>query len=655
MHAMVSASMPSYRILLSTLFLAAVASCSGDDAALESYCVDATPETRVFTEIVARAPASYCNETGHREISFGNMLEFAYIPAGTFVMGSAEGLADQTPAHEVYLDGYWIAKYPVTVAQFAEFIEETAYITDAERGWGSWQWTGQKSESGDESDVWYPMADGRWNNIYFEQGGDHPVGSVSWNDANAFAAWLSDKTQVSIVLPTEAQWEKAARGADQRLFPWGNARPDGHLANLADNRFIAKYGPYTRHPDAELDDGFVETSPVNAFPEGQSPYGVYDMAGNLGEWVLDVYDADYYNNTPAKNPGGPAAPAGMPDQNIERVNRGGSWVDWAGVEQDGTVSPGGGHNLLAAARTGDEQNSSDDHMGFRVAIDMTRTAVEKLADPNLPDLGGVTIVTHKISDRIYMLEATRDTAGNIGVLVGRDGLLIVDDQFAELSPQIEAALRQISDTKLRYILNTHHHADHSDGNSRLASDSQATIVAHDQTRYRLLSKGPANWPDITFDDKMSIHFGGEHVRMISIPGGHTDNDVVVQFESSNVVHLGDLMNSGISSFPVADLSSGGNALTFLDNVEELLSIVPDGATIIPGHGPLTDKSELYRLHAMLMDTIETVKVKKQAGKSLEQIQAEGLPSQYADWGQGYMNADGWIAMIHESIESKDAM
>lgn len=269
--------------------------------------------------------------------------------------------------------------------------------------------------------------------------------------------------------------------------------------------------------------------------------------------------------------------------------------------------------------------------------------------PSMPDLTGVNIVTHQINERMYMLEATRDTAGNIGVLNTADGVLIVDDQFDELTPQIEAALEEIGPGKLRYILNTHHHADHSDGNARLANNSGAVIVAHDQARTRLLDKSPAHWPQITFDENMSIHFGGEHIRMISIPGGHTDNDVVVFFEKSNVVHLGDLMNSGISSFPVADIQAGGNAIKILDNVERLISIVPDGATIIPGHGPLSDKSELRRLHSMLSETIELVVRKKREGMALEEIQKEGLQEKYADWGKGYMNAEGWIAMIYDSI------
>ncbi len=652
---MVPTSLLTIRVLLIALLPTVVVSCSRESTSLESRCLNTTPEIPIFTETVARATDEYCNETGYREISFGDRLDFVFVPAGSFVMGSFEGLADQRPPHEVYLDGYWIAKYPVTVAQFKKFVDDTNYITDAERGWRSWQWTGQQSERVDRSDVWYPMADGRWNNIYFDQEDDHPVGSVSWNDANAFAAWLSEELQVDFVLPTEAQWEKAARGIDQRLYPWGNGRPDGHLANMADSRFISKYGPYTRNPDPDIEDGYVETSPVDAFPQGKSPYGVFDMAGNLGEWVFDVYYAEYYANSSSENPGGPPQPEGVPDQEIERVNRGGSWVDRAGLERNGTVDPEGGHNLLAAARTGDEQNSSDDHLGFRVAIDMTRKAVVKPVDPNLPDLAAVEIVTHRINDQMYMLEATRDTAGNIGVLIGSDGILIVDDQFAELSPQVTAALSEISGSELMYILNTHHHIDHSGGNSRLASDAKATIVAHDRTRFRLMSRGPANWPDVTFSDNMSIYFAGEHIRLVAVPGGHTDNDVVVLFESLNVVHMGDLMNSGISSFPVADLSSGGNALDFLDNIERLLTIVPEDATIIPGHGPLTNKTELRQLHEMLIETISFVDARKQAGRSLQQIQAEGLPVKYAAWGTGYMNAEGWIAIVYQSIGLKKAV
>ena len=270
-------------------------------------------------------------------------------------------------------------------------------------------------------------------------------------------------------------------------------------------------------------------------------------------------------------------------------------------------------------------------------------------DPNKPDLTGVTIVTHKINDSMYMLEATRDTAGNIGVLVGDEGMLIVDDQFSELTPQIETALEQLGPGKLQYILNTHHHSDHSDGNAILSSNSGAVIIAHDQARLRLLSKDPGHWPDITFDERLSIYFGSEHVRLIGIPGGHTDNDVIVLFESMNVVHLGDLMNAGISSFPLADLDAGGNALTILDNVSQLLAIVPDGATIIPGHGPLTDKNELYRLHEMLAETIAVVAGKKRRGLSLGEIQAEGFSEKYADWGQGYTSASDWMAMIYDSI------
>jgi cyclase len=111
-----------------------------------------------------------------------------------------------------------------------------------------------------------------------------------------------------------------------------------------------------------------------------------------------------------------------------------------------------------------------------------------------------------------------------------------------------------------------------------------------------------------------------------------------------------LMNSGNSSFPLADFDAGGNALKILENVGQLLTIVPDGAIVIPGHGALTNKKELYRLHSMLSETIEFVSERKEQGRSLDEIQKEGLPENYAAWGTGYTDASSWIEMIYRSID-----
>ena len=195
---------------------------------------------------------------------------------------------------------------------------------------------------------------------------------------------------------------------------------------------------------------------------------------------------------------------------------------------------------------------------------------------------------------------------------------------------------------------------HSEGNANLSQDPSTRIIAHDRARERLLYRDAAHWPQITFEGAINVHFGGERVRVIALPGGHTDNDVVVWFEEAGVVHLGDLMNAGTSSFPVADLAAGGNALTIRDNVERLLVLLPHDIKIIPGHGPLTNMGELHRLYQMLEETINVVAEQYEQGLSLDAIQAKGLPATYDDWGYGYMDAPGWIAMIYTSLEIKEA-
>ena len=183
---------------------------------------ESTPSTQSNIE-----SGSAVNKRGYREIIVVEHT-FVEIPEGTFQMGSNHGEYKELPVHDVYLDGYWIAKYPVTVAQFEGFVDSSGYITDNERGEGCWI----------EADgiIRYDLD---WRQPNFDQGPNHPVICVSWNDAMAYADWFSRKNNVIASLPTEAQWEKAARGTDQRKWPWGDVFPDGTRANFADTNYLS--------------------------------------------------------------------------------------------------------------------------------------------------------------------------------------------------------------------------------------------------------------------------------------------------------------------------------------------------------------------------------------------------------------------------------
>ena len=302
------------------------------------------------------------NDRGYRELTHGDEYVFVEIPEGSFLMGSTYGEAKELPVHEVLLRDFWIGKYPVTVSQFERFVASTGYVTDAEKGEGCW------IESGGAI-----RHDVSWRRPGFDQPPDHPVVCVSWNDAMAYANWFSQANRVNASLPTEAQWEKAARGSDQRLWPWGNEPPDGSRANFADDNYRLRFGLEQRNVDITIDDGYPQTSPVDAFPRGQSPYGVFDMAGNTIDWIYDWFDAYYYSTSPSEDPIGPernpvrrkfAIPGGWGD-NLQRSIRGGAWTDASGV----LSLAEGGHSIRSDMRERTDQYSSDDHLSFRLVID----------------------------------------------------------------------------------------------------------------------------------------------------------------------------------------------------------------------------------------------------------------------------------------------
>ena len=272
------------------------------------------------------------------------------------------------------------------------------------------------------------------------------------------------------------------------------------------------------------------------------------------------------------------------------------------------------------------------------------------------DFSQVQIKATKVAGNVYMLEGA---GGNIGVSVGADGILIVDDQFAPLADKIRAALKGLNQGKLRFILNTHWHNDHTGGN--VVFGPEAPIIAHDNVRKRLAteqrsevfkSTTPASpkeaLPVITFDQSLAVHFNGEEIRAIHYPKGHTDGDSVIFFTSSNVVHLGDDFFAG--RFPFVDLESGGSVEGLIKNIGEIIGKIPEGAKLIPGHGAISTLDDLKSYHRMLQQTTEVVRQKITAGKTLEQIKSEGLPTEWQTWGTGFIKTDRWVETIYNSLK-----
>ena len=275
------------------------------------------------------------------------------------------------------------------------------------------------------------------------------------------------------------------------------------------------------------------------------------------------------------------------------------------------------------------------------------------------DFSKVQMKATKVAGNVYMLEGA---GGNIGVSVGDDGLLIVDDQFAPLADKIRAALKGIADKKLHFILNTHWHGDHTGGN--VAFGPEATIIAHDNVRKRLATEQKSTvfnsttppspkeaLPVITFDQTLTVHFNGEEIRAIHYPKGHTDGDSVIFFTTSNVVHLGDDFFAG--RFPFVDLESGGTVEGLTKNIGEIIAKIPAGAKLIPGHGPISTVDDLKSYHRMLQQTTEIVRGKISAGKTLDQIKSEGLPAEWAPWGTGFIKTDRWVETIYKSLTAKN--
>ncbi|WJG08984.1 MBL fold metallo-hydrolase [Aliiglaciecola sp. LCG003] len=257
----------------------------------------------------------------------------------------------------------------------------------------------------------------------------------------------------------------------------------------------------------------------------------------------------------------------------------------------------------------------------------------------------VEIQSQHLGGSVYMMTGA---GGNIGVSAGDEGLLIIDDQFEPLAEKISNALDQIVKGKLRYVINTHYHGDHTGSNVYMREVRDATVFAHDNVRTRLASKPDhkhAELPVVTYAQSVNIHFNGETLDVFHLSYAHTDGDSAVYFKQADVLHAGDVFFK--DRFPYIDLDAGGSVAGYIAGVEHLLTLVSDQTKIIPGHGDLANKADMQRFVDMIKATSAEVKQHKINGMTVDDIVDAGLDEQWKDWAWQFISEEKWIKTLYQ--------
>lgn len=276
------------------------------------------------------------------------------------------------------------------------------------------------------------------------------------------------------------------------------------------------------------------------------------------------------------------------------------------------------------------------------------------------DFDGVEIVTVKVEEGIYMLSGSSLVAGNIGVSAGQDGVFLIDDQYAPLTEKIKQAVADISSEPIRFLLNTHWHRDHTGGNENLG-EAGVLIIAHENVRARMSTEQFLEFfdsrvapspnialPVVTFSDAINFYLNGEEIRVVHFPPAHTDGDSVIHFLHANVIHTGDLFTYG--QYPFIDVSSGGSVDGMITAAKRLLSMVDADTKLIPGHGPLGNRSKLREFHDMLVTIRDRIVSAVEAGRSLNDIVlAEPAREFDAEWGHKFLSSEQFVRLVHSSL------
>ncbi|MGP1354310.1 MAG: MBL fold metallo-hydrolase [Parasphingopyxis sp.] len=280
------------------------------------------------------------------------------------------------------------------------------------------------------------------------------------------------------------------------------------------------------------------------------------------------------------------------------------------------------------------------------------------AQAQMGEMADVEITAEQLAPGVAVLFGR---GGNIGVSHGEDGTVLIDDQFAPLTTRIQAAIAELGADPARFLINTHWHWDHTDGNENFG-EAGAVIMAHDNVRIRLAEGAegrrtvppapPAALPVITYHDGIKLHLNGDTVHVVHMHRAHTDGDSIVWWENANVVHMGDLFFNG-RTFPFVDLESGGDVRGVIRAATRVIDMTDDATQIIPGHGPMATRAGLVAYRDMIAAITGQVASAMADGRSLEEIQAMGLTADYAELEGGFISGEAFVETVFTSLNLPD--
>jgi cyclase len=325
------------------------------------------------------------------------------------------------------------------------------------------------------------------------------------------------------------------------------------------------------------------------------------------------------------------------------------------ILRDGAALAGGG---LVAGLVPEALRSASSGRVNSIALDGLQQAssAERLAQMRAQG-SAIPLETQKLRDNIYWLHGP---GGNMVVLNGPDGKILVDSSYLPVAPKLKASLDAIGNAPLKILINTHWHFDHTDGNAPIHQEG-AMICAHENTRKRLstpqdvagfglhFDPAPADaWPAQTFTESLRLYLSGEEIELGYIRPAHTDGDIFVRYLKSNVLHMGDVFFNRL--YPFIDKSTGGSIDGMIAGAARGLTLADSETRIVPGHGAVSDKAGLAKYRDMLVTVRDRVQTKKRAGASVEETVASKPTAEFdAVWGGGLVKADLFVALVYSTL------